>query len=83
MRTFFTVTRVDCKRNGNGEPLTTVTFQFGKEGSWRTDRRWYHVDDVVVAYPGNPLHMLGNEYPDIDGPMRKLLDLDGDPFDEK
>ena len=36
------------------------------------------VDDVAVEYPGMPLHVVGDEVPDIDCHMRKLLGLDGD-----
>lgn len=78
LRTFFTVVRVLCERSSSGAPHTKVTLQFSKDGNWRVDRSWYHVDDVAVEYPGMPLHVVEDEVPDIDCHMRKLLGLDGD-----
>jgi len=83
LRTFFRVVKVSYERCSDGASRTSVTLEFSKEGNWRIDRRWYHVKDVVVEYPGNPLHSVGDEYPDIDGPMRKLLDLDGGLIDAR
>ena len=78
LRTFFIVVKVFCERCTSGTPYTKVTLRFGKDGDWRVDRSWYHVKDVVVEYPGMPLHAVGDEVPDIDCHMRKLLRLDGD-----
>jgi hypothetical protein len=83
LRTFFTVVNVLCELESNKAPHTTVTLRFGNEGDWRADRKWYQVRDVVIEYPGLPLHSIGSEYPDIDGPMRMLLDLDGSSTSKK
>ena len=83
LRTFFTVVKVLCERESSKVPHTTVTLRFDKEGDWSVDRKWYQVSDVVIEYPGLPLLSIGSEYPDIDGPMRMLLDLDGSSTSKK
>jgi len=88
----FSAVKVDCHRknhNPNGEPTTSVTFQMVVDGEWRTNRRWYSVSEVVVDYPGQPLHSVGDEVSDIMGQIKTRLDLygdqdlDGDPDGEK